>query len=319
MFFQQSAIIDYQNYNGSTNIKPMSPLLYRCRGCNQNLTSNNPATKYQIQKLIQNTVRVPSSLYSMNLAGLNVYQSPIEKYRVIENSGTPYVISPGVNWNQMSDRKEPHVQVVNSGSGSTYHSSSTKRMITRCRPGALSPGGVGVDIKHNSYDRYLNRIKGKGPLRRGPIPKIIESPYIPFNRAYPIYGDKVVKTSIVSGCNCPEPKQKNDYLKDAFSKNEFQDKIYSVTYEFQVDQIVYAYKNGSKNKSKAIILSITGNIYTIKYLDEDLIEEKEKGDLIIYKDDTCKPLEKIINLYDTSGVNIVCTKLVSDYLIERGN
>ncbi len=33
----------------------------------------------------------------------------------------------------------------------------TKRSITSLRPGAMSPGGSGVDIKHNSYDRYLNR------------------------------------------------------------------------------------------------------------------------------------------------------------------
>ena len=29
----------------------------------------------------------------------------------------------------------------------------------------MRPGGVGVDIKHGSYDRYLARLKGKGPLR----------------------------------------------------------------------------------------------------------------------------------------------------------
>jgi len=33
------------------------------------------------------------------------------------------------------------------------------------RPGAGSPGGIGVDIKHNCYERYLNRIKAKQPLR----------------------------------------------------------------------------------------------------------------------------------------------------------
>jgi hypothetical protein len=33
------------------------------------------------------------------------------------------------------------------------------------RPGSQAPGGKGVDIKHGSYDRYLARLKGKGPLR----------------------------------------------------------------------------------------------------------------------------------------------------------
>ena len=33
------------------------------------------------------------------------------------------------------------------------------------RPGSTSAPGVGVDIKHNSYDRYLAKLKGRGPLR----------------------------------------------------------------------------------------------------------------------------------------------------------
>jgi hypothetical protein len=110
----------------------------------------------------------------------------------------------------MSDRKDPHIQVVKTGSGSTYGASSTRRTITRLRPGALSPGGSGVDIKHNSYERYLNRLKGKGPVRRGVIPPNFGVPYIPFNRAYPIYGGKTMKTSIVSGCDCPDNRCKND-------------------------------------------------------------------------------------------------------------
>ena len=42
---------------------------------------------------------------------------------------------------------------------------STKKSITRLRPGSLKPGGFGVDIKHGSYDRYLARLKGKKPLK----------------------------------------------------------------------------------------------------------------------------------------------------------
>jgi hypothetical protein len=180
------------------------PNIYRWRSCDTNLTSNTPSNRYQILKLIQNTVRVPSSLYTMNLAGLNAYQRPDTTYRVVDISGAIYLVSPGVNWNQMSDRKEPHKQVVVTSSGSTYRGSSTRRTIVGSRPGAMSPGGSGVDIKHNSYDRYLNRIKGRAPLRRGVVPSSMKLPYIPFNPAFPIYGDKLMKTSIVSGCNCPE-------------------------------------------------------------------------------------------------------------------
>jgi hypothetical protein len=172
-----------------------------CKSCNRNLASNNPASQYQRQKLIQNTVRVQSSLYTMNLAGLSSYQSPLNTYQTVEQAGTPYLIPPKVYWNQMSDRSKPSVQVAKVASGSTYHSSSTRHSITRDRPGAMTSGGIGVDIKHNSYDRYLNKIKGKAPLRRGIIPPTYGSP-IPFNRAYPIYGGKTVKTSIINGCNC---------------------------------------------------------------------------------------------------------------------
>jgi hypothetical protein len=148
----------------------------------------SPFAQYQRQKLIQNTVRVPSSIYTMNLGALSVYQQPNATY--------------GVNWHQMSDRKERHEQRANA-SGTNPGGNSTKSTITRLRPGALSPGGAGVDIKHNSYARYLARLKGKGPVRQQAVPLYFGLP-IPFNPAYPVYGGKVFKTGIVAGCNCPD-------------------------------------------------------------------------------------------------------------------
>jgi hypothetical protein len=70
-------------------------------------------------------------------------------------SNLPLTSFSNVNWNQSSDRNQPSVQsaVVPS------RANSTKYSITRERPGACSPGGKGVDVKHNSYDRYLNRRK----------------------------------------------------------------------------------------------------------------------------------------------------------------
>ena len=147
----------------------------RDRRCDTNLTSNTPAVKIQIQKIIQNVVRVQSSLYTMNVGALNAYRNPY------------------VTWNRMSDRGQASVQKTYvPGGGGQLGGNSTRSAITRCRPGALSPGGVGCDIKHNSYDRYLNRLKGRGPLRRG-----IDA------KTPPISGGKVVNFSIVSGCRCP--------------------------------------------------------------------------------------------------------------------
>lgn len=242
-----------------------------CRSFNQNLNGNDHASQYQRQKIIQNTVRVKASLYTMNLAALSVYQRPNLIYGVVDNSGATYVVPPGVNWNQMSDRKDPHVQRIVSGSGSSYGASSTKRTITRLRPGALSPGGSGVDIKHNSYERYLNRIKGKGPVRRGPIPPTFGVPYIPFNRAAPVYGGKTIKTSIISGCNCPITDETIRNVTDTklYENSDIQNRIFDVTYTFNVGDFVWAnkYSNISTSFEKATIISIVDGLYTLQFAD----------------------------------------------------
>lgn len=153
------------------------------------LTSNKSASQYQILKLIQNTVRVYSSLYTSNLASLTVYKKPT-------------IATYGVCWNQMSDRPIPSVQkgIIPTGNNNSMNRRHTS--VTSSRPGCQAPGGIGCDIKHNSYNRYLNRLKGKGPLRRGIIPPNFGQPII-FNPAFPIYGGKTTKTNIVTGCNCP--------------------------------------------------------------------------------------------------------------------
>jgi len=111
------------------------------------------------QRRIQKQVRVASSQYMDSLASYNVRgafvgpsaNNPISQYNL-------------VNWNQSSDRNIPHVTQRNVPS----HGNSTKRSLTRCRPGSLCPGNsesAGVDIKHNSYQRYLMRKKG-GAIRQ---------------------------------------------------------------------------------------------------------------------------------------------------------
>ena len=68
----------------------------------------------------------PASLYTMNLGALTSSNNS----------------SNDICWNQMSDRIAPSVQHA-----------------VKNRFGRQSPGGVGCDIKHNSYERYLNRLK----------------------------------------------------------------------------------------------------------------------------------------------------------------
>jgi len=179
------------------------PFYYRYRSCDSNFPNRTqtsvagftPADQYQKLKLIQNTVRVYGSLYTANLGPLTAYKQPISD----PNNGLY-----GVCWNQMSDRPVPSIQRATIPTG--YHTAMNRRhtSVTSSKPGCQTPGGIGCDIKHNSYDRYLNRLKGKGPMRRGVILPTFGKP-IPFNPAFPIYGGKTTKTSIVNipfPCNC---------------------------------------------------------------------------------------------------------------------
>ena len=130
-----------------STIKPVG-----CRACGAALISNKN-DKYNIKR-IENTVRVPSSEYTMNKSSLNVYTPPKSQFAY-------------VNWNQMSDRAVPGVTHSNVPS----HGNSTRSSLTRMRPGSMSAGGSkGVDMKHGSYDRYLARLKGKSVLRTSPNP-----------------------------------------------------------------------------------------------------------------------------------------------------
>lgn len=139
-----------------------------------NVVVPNWDTLDQIQKQIQNVVRVQSSEYTMNKAALNTYDSAYYNAK-------GEIVAP----HQQSDRAVPH--------GTPYqnyapHSSSTFRSLTRLRPNTSSASTAkGVDIKHNNYDRYLNRIKGRGPL------KAPDSA----NRPVPLYGAKNTTFSIV--------------------------------------------------------------------------------------------------------------------------
>lgn len=131
-----------------------------CDGCLDEIT----------QKRIWNQVRVPSSLYTMNLATMNVINSR----------------TTNVNWNQSSDRQVPSI--------GTYYvpsrGNTTKGTVTRNRPGASGAVGTGVDIKHNSYARYLARKKGKNIKTN--ITEVV-----------PIIGNKTRTYGIISSCVCP--------------------------------------------------------------------------------------------------------------------
>lgn len=242
-----------QNTNSTKN-QPAT--ICRAFSCNTSLCNVDPASQYIKLKIIQNTVRVPASLYVHDLGALTTYQRPDPRY--------------GVNWNQMSDRAVRHVQPNLVTGGSFYHGSSTKHTITRCRPGAGCPGGAGVDIKHNSYDRYLNRLKGKGPARRGVVPPNFGT-QLPFNPAFPIYGGKTMKTSIVGdNCNCPISSDNSNA-----SYNSSNAKLYNILFDpvllnsnfkFKVGNVVYAL-NLQGYYARAVVSAIVNDVYTVVFDD----------------------------------------------------
>lgn len=253
----------------NTNSSPMDPAITRCRyfGSNFNLCDIDPASQYIKLKLIQNTVRVPASLYMHDLGALTVYQ-------------TPLAINGGVNWNQMSDRAVRHVQPNIVAGGSFYHASSTKSTITRCRPGAGCPGGAGVDIKHNSYDRYLNRIKGKGPVRRGVVPPKFGTPY-PFIPAVPVYGGKTMKTSIVGdNCGCPINKNSENSLNSEIYRILVNPSLFNNPIKFQVGSVVYAL-NLQNYYARAVVTAIVGDLYTVQF-DDGTTTTTTNSQLFIY-------------------------------------
>ena len=110
----------------------------------------DPSNIIQRQKQMQNVVRVPSSLYTMNLAALNVNSDNISGSNVARGKYNA------------SDRLTPN------GKGKN----------------------IGVDIKHNSYDRYLARKKSQ-------YLKTEQN-----NSFVPKYGNKTMKFSLVNSSKC---------------------------------------------------------------------------------------------------------------------
>lgn len=147
-----------------------------CVGCSS-CQSDIKCSAVITQKRIWNQVRIPSSLYLMNVGSLT---SGAER---LQNG-------PCTNWNQRSDRQNPSLQTA-------YHptrGNSLRSTLTSNKPGACAPGGAGCDIKHDSYARYLNRKKA-GNLRTQ-TPNITIKPHYG-NKTYAI---NAVSTSI--DCNC---------------------------------------------------------------------------------------------------------------------
>ena len=110
-----------------------------CSATSKNIFSQNI---YLTQRQIWDQVRVPSSLNLMRSSALIVGSNRIG------------LINGKFN-NQSSDKNIPSIQIH----PVQTRGNSVRSTLTSLKPGACMPGGQGVDIKHNSYARYLGRKK----------------------------------------------------------------------------------------------------------------------------------------------------------------
>lgn len=224
----------------------------------------------------------------------------------------------------MSDRPVPSVQKATIPTGFANSLNNRHNSVTSSRPGCQTPGGVGCDIKHNSYDRYLNRLKAKGPLRRGYVPPGFGAP-IPFNPAFPIYGGKTVKTNIINGCDCPIQDKKSDLLQDI---RLYRDPLIqaepSGIQAFQVGDYVYAIETGTNYYSKATVITVDGNTYTIEF-EDGTIETQNISQLLVYFPCNCTIPSSTTNFtpytqsalqYLKNKVNSLCDNTIIDFTIQ---
>ena len=113
-----------------------------CRASTCLNVANAQAKATITQKRIWKQVRAQASTYLMNLSAFTSGAN-----RLASGSNT--------NWNQMSDR----VNAAQQPALNPTQGNSLRRTLTSDKPGASTPGGAGVDVKHDSYARYLNRKK----------------------------------------------------------------------------------------------------------------------------------------------------------------
>lgn len=168
--------ISYYDCKGTNVIKKNGNIYHhvrpsQCISCVKCLNNDcNDKVRVATQQRIQNIVRVPTSQYLDNLSSLSVRGDGV--------NNKPLSINNFVNQSQASDRAKFSVQ---------------KQIANpRLRPGRLGPGGVGVDVKHNSFNRILARKKAEN----------IRTDSTNFTAKVPLMGNKIKTYGIVNQNQC---------------------------------------------------------------------------------------------------------------------
>jgi hypothetical protein len=107
--------------------------------------NNIPTYTGQTEKIIQKKVRQASSS-----------RTDVMKTRSAKDKQS--CVNGKWSWNTQSSSV---MASIISSNNVPSRGNSTKTTLTRHRPGAASAPGKGVDIKHNSYERYLLKRKNK--------------------------------------------------------------------------------------------------------------------------------------------------------------
>ena len=128
------------NINEDTN----KEIKQSCKGCQEG--ESTYFNKFMTYKKIQKQTNISQSTYLNNLNPFEVTKKQNYLYQGLKNYAKV-----------SSDREHPSLNkvIIN------RNTSSLKGSKTSLKPGSLSAGGIGVDIKHNSYDRYLAKLKAK--------------------------------------------------------------------------------------------------------------------------------------------------------------
>ena len=174
----------------------------RCMSCGCSATdcSNGVLSNINLkatERRIQNQTGVHESQYVDVLGAFTIASNYLDLSANTSGNGNSSVWGNKFNLSNQSDRRIPHgmpfVNVPTRGN-------STKSTITANKPGAMTPGGYGVDVKHGSYARYLGKLKG----RTLALPNLgdISSSSFPYPKA-PI-NNKTWRFSLMTthNCNC---------------------------------------------------------------------------------------------------------------------
>lgn len=193
------------------------PTRYKCReyACLCTRCVNNKNNIYyldQVNKLIYHTVGQMSSQYSDNLGSLTVGEDtykwkgydpkhPRSNKPLLDRFKNPSSFSQASDRAFYSGLGEPSSDfktfTLHKNRYVPSRGSSTRGSVSGQRPGSLAPGGIGVDVKHNHYARYLERKKG-GVILRGENKPDINSLRKTVHKK--TVNNKVHKPFLVAGC-----------------------------------------------------------------------------------------------------------------------